>query len=217
MWLSHPSKLLSIKYLRRQHIPLSLPLLPLLPHELPHLLHARGRYVYGDKLYGPGGQHHLDHLLAVLYLHRETLLIITISSLPHLLVATTNAEEYSHTHPFGFFLVLQSSSYSARSSAQVLWLLTPSVYLSARESKCMNYVGDGTFFQRLFIESMWVSLKWKTNRSFETIHPQSQYMTFFLPRTIRRMYKMLRMFQIGSEQFSFFQVLPFCPPVSSTA
>ena len=97
--LPHPSTLLPIKYLRRKSIPLPLPLPPLLPHEAPHLLHARCRDVYGDKLYGPGGQHHLYPLLAVLYLHQVALVIITIHcNMSHLFVSTSIAHEYPHSH-----------------------------------------------------------------------------------------------------------------------
>ena len=68
--LCHPSVLFSIKYLRRNNIPLPLLLPSLLPHEAPHLLHAWSRDVYGGELYLPGGEHHLYHLLVVLYLHQ---------------------------------------------------------------------------------------------------------------------------------------------------
>ena len=68
--LSYSSVLLSIEYLGRKNITLALPLPAIHPHEAPHLLHAWGRDVYGDKLYVPASQHHLDPLLVVLYLHQ---------------------------------------------------------------------------------------------------------------------------------------------------
>ena len=69
----HPSVLVAIEYLRRNNIPLPLLLPSLLPHEGSHLLHAWSRDVYGGELYLPGGQHHLDHLLVVLYLHQVSI------------------------------------------------------------------------------------------------------------------------------------------------
>ena len=68
MSCQHIPELFSVKYLRRESVPLAVSPSSLLPHEVPHLLHPGGRNVYCLKLNAPCLQNRAYRLLLGGYL-----------------------------------------------------------------------------------------------------------------------------------------------------